>query len=173
MKDEQAYHAKELTQLEQELAAVVRQFGRAAEANDRAAEGVEVDAVCRRIQWLLYHHLSLRLGDSDDDWFWLDLVPPEECHVEQVGRLELRASGRCWCSLPEGRRQWTEPFAASISHSSAALGLSAYVLRLGNLTTLLDLPSVRRLIEGGEKLSPPTPARDHLWAFMFRMGDRV
>lgn len=85
--DDSIFPAEQLARLEREVAAVVRQYGRAAEAGD-AAQDVEAEAACDRIKWLLYHHLDLRGGLGDDNWHgWvvtchhndiLTLVGPDE-----------------------------------------------------------------------------------------------
>src|SRR5262245_6413107 len=107
MADDSRYNEDQLARLERELAALVRQFRRAAAAGDLAAEGVEAEAICERIKWLLYHHLDLRVGMGSDDWIWLQ-GPGDDYRVEQVDPLQLQASGRLWCSLPEGGfREWT------------------------------------------------------------------
>src|SRR5713101_6491720 len=143
--DQIAYHEHHLRCLERELAAVVRQYRRAGEGDDRAAEEVETEAICDRVRWLLYHHLDLRVGMSSDDWVWLN-GQDSHCRIERLGNLQLRASGRIYCSLADGHRQWTEPFAATISHSPTAAELSDYTIWLGNRATLPNLPTVRRLI---------------------------
>ncbi len=165
------FHQDWLADLEVEVAALVRQYLRATEASDRAAREVEADAICDRIRRLLYHHLGLSVSDTDDDWFWLD-GQEEGCRVELVGAMELKATGRLWCSLPEGRRQWTEPFAARVAHSATAQVLSGYTLHLGSRETLLNLSETRRQIEGGRIPTPPPPANEEEWAFVFRLGDR-
>jgi hypothetical protein len=112
--DDVAHYERELTRYERELAAVARLYGRAVEVSDCVAQDVEADALVNRIRWLLYNHLGLRIGMSTDEWVWLD--GQDDCRVEPLSSLEYRASGRLHCSLPEGHRQWTEPFAARISH---------------------------------------------------------
>ena len=166
MTDDGAFHAREITGLEREFAALVRQLTRATAASDHAAEAVEAKAICNHVRHLCYHHLALRIGETSDDWVWVEGL--EDYHIEQIPPLQLRASGRVWCTLPEGVfRQWTEPFAATISHSADAHELSGYLLQLGDRATFLDLPTVRRLIERGEAPTPPAPAIDDGWAFTF------
>jgi len=164
--DEAAYYDRKLVRIERELAAVVRQYGRAAEASDDAAKEVEADALADRIKCLLYNHLGLRIGMASNDWVWLQ--GHEDCLVEVAG-METRISGRIWCCLPEARREWTEPFAAEIGHPPTAESLD-YTIWLGNRTTLLDLAKVREIFALGEKLSSPAPDE---WAFVFRKGDRT
>jgi len=60
--DDIAYYDRELAQLQQELSAVVRQLGRAAEANDDVAQEVETEALADRIRRLLYNHVGLHIG---------------------------------------------------------------------------------------------------------------
>src|SRR5262249_53773930 len=115
---------------------------------------------------------DLRVGMSSEDWIWLD--GEDDCLIERLGPVELRATGRLYCTLPQGpRREWTEPFAAKMSHSPTASELIDYAIWFGNRATLLNLPKVQQLIESGEELSPPAPAQDDDWAFVFRMGDRT
>jgi hypothetical protein len=159
----------EFGRLQGELAAVVRQYRRAADASDEPAEEFEAGAVCDCIRRLLYEHLSLRVGMSSDEWVWLD--GSENCTVEQLTPLEVRASGRLNCSVPESRRQWTEPFTAIIRHSASSAELSDYTIWLGNGATLLNLAKVRHLLASGVMVSPPAPARDNEWAYIFRMSD--
>ena len=166
------FHEQHVTRLERELAAVVRQHGRALTAADGPAEAIEAEAIYERIHRLLYHHLALRLGETADDWVWLD-GHDNDCRLEALAPLELRASGRMWCNLPESRRQWTEPFAANIRHSRTADELSTYTIWLGSCATLGKLPTTRELIESGEISSPPPPANDDGWAFIFRMRERA
>lgn len=169
--DDVAYYRLELTRHERELAALVRQYGRAAEVNDGVALEVEAEAFCDRVRWLLYNHLGLRIGMASDEWVWLD--GQADCRVEALGTLELRAAGRFDCSLPEGRRQWTGPFEAMVSHSPIAAELRDYTIWLGNRATLLNVSKVRQRITSGEMLSPPAPVDLDEWAFVFRRGDRA
>jgi hypothetical protein len=168
--DEDAYNAAQLDRQEWEVAAAVRQYQRACEAGDDPAKEVETEAICDRVCRLLYHHLDLRLGMSSDDWVWLN--GSYECRIEQMSTLEIRASGRVECSLPEGQRRWSEPFDARISHSPTAAVLQAYTIWLGNRATFLNVPEVRRMIESGEVLTPPAPVHQDGWAFVFHLGDR-
>jgi len=173
--DESAHHTHELTRLEAELAAIVRQYDRAVKACDHMAQHVEAEAVCDRVRRLLHHHLGLRVGISSHDWVWLD-GQEDDCIVERVGPVELRTAGRLICSLAEGPlRRWTEPFAASITHSRTAPELSSYTIWFANRTTMLDLEPIRQLPPGSEIVNPPhppAPTREDGWAFVFRMGDR-
>jgi hypothetical protein len=169
--DEVAYHDRELSRLERELAAVVRQYRRATEVKDGVALEVETEALSNRIRWLLYNHLGLQIGMTSDHWIWLN--GDDSCRIEPLlVPLELRVSGRFYCSLPEGHRQWTEPFAAYINQSPTG-ELDDYIVSLGNRVTLLNMPKVRELIAMGEKLSPPAPDHKDGWAFVFRKGDRA
>jgi hypothetical protein len=173
MTDNSTYNADRLARLERELAAVVRQYGRAADAGDGAAQEIEAEAISDRIRRLLYHHLDLRVGMSSENWIWLDGLEGG-CRVERSGPVEMRACGRILCTLSEeGRWQWTEPFSADISHSAVADELCGYTVWFGSRATMLDLPAVGRLIKSGEVVAPPAPSRKGAWAFLFRMGDRA
>jgi hypothetical protein len=172
MQDDGTYNVDQLTRLAGELAALVRQYGRATDAGDVAAQEIEAQAICDRVRWLVYHHLDLRIGMSSDDWVWLN-GEDDDCFVERPGEHGLRARGRIWCSLPEGRRQWTEPFAADIRHAPTAPGLCSYTVWFGSRATMLDLAAVRELIASGEVLTPRAPDREDGWAFLFRMGEHV
>jgi hypothetical protein len=171
MNDETTYNVDQLARLEGKLGALVRQYGRAAEAGDALAQEVEAQAICDRVKWLAYHHLGLRIGISSDDWVWLN--EDDDCVVESSGPHDLRARGRFWCSLPEGRRQWSEPFAAVIKHSSTFAGLCDYTVWFGSRATMQDLATVRGLIASGEELNPRAPDREDEWAFVFRMGEHI
>src|SRR5262249_16666516 len=149
MSDDMTYHDDNLKRLERELAAVVRQYRRATEGGDQPAEEVETEAISNRIRWLLYHHLDLRVGMSSDDWVWLT-AKDDDCKIEGVGNLELRGAGRFYCSFWDGHRQWTEPFAAKISHAHTSDELSGYTLWFGNRATLMNAPKVRQLVKSGE-----------------------
>ena len=166
------FDEKNFNRLERELAAVLRQYQRATEAGDHPAELVEAEAICSRIRWLLDFHLELRVGMSSDDWVWLD-GQEDDCRIERLGAFELRIAGRLYCSLPEGHRQWTEPFVARISHSPTDGELCNYTIWFGNRETLQNLPKVQQLIESGEVVSAPAPEREDSWAFVFAMGDRA
>jgi hypothetical protein len=172
MQDDRTHNVDQLARLEAELAALVRQYGRAADASDTVAQEVEAAALCERVGWLLHHHLDLRIGMSSDKWVWLS-GGPDECFVERYEQHDLRARGRIWCSLPEGRRQWTEPFVAEIRHSPAAAGLCGYTVWFASRATMLDLATVRRLIASSEVLNPRAPDREDGWAFVFRMGEHT
>jgi hypothetical protein len=164
------FHHDWLTDLEVEVAALLRQFSRAAEQKDRTALDVETQGIGDRIHSLLYHHLGLHVGEASDGWFWVSGV--KECQVEQRGALEVRAMGRMWCSLPDRRPQWTEPFTARFTHSATAQALTAYTLQFGSRSTMLDLPETQSLIDASKPPDAPPPAEESGWAFVFRMGDR-
>jgi hypothetical protein len=162
--------AHELFLLERELSAAVRQFGRAADAHDDAAKAIEVEAIADRIRRMLYVHLEIRIGMSSDAWVWLD--GQENVRVELAG-TEMSLSGRILCALANSlRRQWTEPFAAVVTHGSTDSGLSGYTISLGSPGTLLDLSAVERLIASGETVLPPPPKSQDGWAYIFRMDGR-
>jgi len=75
--------------------------------------------------------------------------------------------------IPNGPwRQWTEPFAAVVTHVSSNSGLSDYTIALGAGATLLDLAAVERLIANGETVSPPASASEDGWAYIFCLGGR-
>lgn len=172
MEDDGTYNVEQLTRLAGELAALVRQYGRATDAGVTVAKDVEAQAICDRVRWLVYHHLDLRIGMSSDDWVWLN-VEDDDRIVERRGEHDLRARGRIWCSLPEGRRQWTEPFVADIKHSPTAQGLCSYTVWFGRRVTMLDLAAVRELVATGEVLAPQALDHEDGWAFVFRMGELV
>jgi hypothetical protein len=179
-------YADILLELEGSLAAVFRQYRRAVEADDRAAIALEKDAVACWVRRMITIHLEARIGMSSEDWVWLDA--DDVCHVELVG-TEMKVSGRIWCSLPEGRREWTEPFAARIVHAIETPHLADYMLWWGTRATVLDLAAVERLVRGGEVpsphaqierllrgapvFSPPAPTSEDGWAYVFRMGENV
>jgi hypothetical protein len=165
------FHHDWLTDLEGQVAALVRQYLRAAKARDRAALDVETQTIGDRVHSLLYHHLGLRVGESSDNWFWLSAT--KACAVELQGLLDIRAVGQMWCSLPERRREWTEPFEARFMHSASILALSAYTLNFGSRATLLDLSETRSLIDAGKPPESPLPVEKGGWAFVFHMGDRA
>jgi hypothetical protein len=161
-------YAEILSDLERELAAIFRQYRRATEANDSAAVAVEVDEVACRIRRMLTIHLEARIGMSSADWVWLD--GDDKCKVEFEGTT-MRVSGRIWCSLPEGRREWTEPFAAKVIHRDETQELADYTFCWGTRATLLNLATVERLVRGGETVAPPAPAKEDGWAYVFQMGE--
>ena len=163
-------YAHELARLETELAAVARQYGRAAEAHDDAAKAVEVEAIADRIRRMLYAHLEIRIGMTSNAWVWLD--GQEAVQADLVGS-EIKVSGRILCTLAaDFRVRWTEPFAAEITHAANAPGLSNYAIWLGTRATLLDLATVERLITSGETVLPPTPSNEDGWAYVIRMDGR-
>jgi hypothetical protein len=161
-------YAELLTDLECEVAAIFRQYRRATDAHDNAASVVEVDAIACRIRRMLYVHLEARVGMSSGQWVWLD--GDDECNVEVEGTL-MSVSGRIWCSLPEGRREWTEPFSAQIVHDDQAQQLTDYTFFWGTHATLLNLREVERLVRACELLRPHAPANLDGWAYVFRMGE--
>jgi hypothetical protein len=172
MDDEFRYCLDQLARLEKELAALARQYGRAVDDGDAAAQQVEAEAICDRVKWLLYHHLDLRIGMGSDDWVWLN---DNEGLVDRTGDHVLQASGRIWCSLPETghRHQWSEPFAAKISHSPIGHELCDYIVNFGSAATILDVAMVRRVLAGGGNLNPRPPDDEDDWAFVFRMGEHT
>jgi hypothetical protein len=172
MQDDAGFNGDQLTRLAGELAALVRQYGRAADAGDTAAQELEGQAICDRVRWLMYHHLDLRVGMASDRWVWLNR-DDVDCFVERGEGNDLRARGRIRCSLPEGQQEWTEPFAADIRHSPTTRGLSSYTVWFGSRATMLDLAAVRDLIASGEVLTPRAPDREDGWAFVFRMGEHI
>src|SRR5262249_16558289 len=146
-------------------AVIVRQFGRASQAQDVAAKIVEVQAIGDRIRRMLYVHLEIRIGMSSNAWVWLD--GQEDVQVDFAG-TELKASGRILCTLANGpRRRWTEPFAAVLTQASPDPGLADYTITLGTRATLLDLAMVERLVTSGETVSPPAPTSEDAWAYVF------
>src|SRR5262245_48822120 len=160
--------ANELSRLENELAAAIRQFARATEARDDAATAVETETIADRIRRMLYVHLEIRIGMSSDDWVWLD--GQEDFQVDVTG-TETKVSGRIYCTLPTAgpRRDWTEPVAGVMNQISAGEALAAYSISFGARATLLDLSTVKRLVASGEKVAPPPPASEDGWAYVFRM----
>lgn len=182
--DEGRSYVDMLLEIERSLAAVIRQYRRAADANDSDALALERDSVACWIRRMITIHLEARIGMSSDDWVWLD--GDEVCSIELAG-AEMTVSGRIWCSLPEGRREWTEPFAARVVHASASPDLADYTIWWGTRETLLDLPTVERLVRGGEVptprsrierflrgdkvLSPLAPTSEDGWAYVFLRGE--
>jgi hypothetical protein len=172
MADDSSYFVDELTRLAEELAALVRQYGRALYARDSVAKKVEAEAISDRVRWLVYNHLALQVGITSDDWVWLN-AGDDYCLVERCEEQDLRVRGRFWCSLPEGLRQWTEPFAADIQYSPTAPGLCGYTVWFGSRATMPDLATVRRQVASDEVLNPRAPEREEEWAFVFRMGEHA
>jgi hypothetical protein len=133
---------------------------------------------------MLTIYLEARIGMSSQEWVWLDA--DETCQVELAG-TEVKVWGRIWCSLPEGRREWTEPFAARIAFANDGQRLAHYTFWWGKRETLLDLATVERLVRGGKVpsararlksqlsgetvFSPPAPDGEGGWAYVFRMGE--
>jgi hypothetical protein len=163
-------YAHELFRVERELAAAVRQFGRASQSQDDPAKAIELEAIGDRIRRLLYVHLETQIGMSSDAWVWMD--GQEEIQAELAG-MELKASGRTQCTLANSPlRHWTEPFTAVIVLASPGPGLADYTISWGARASLLDLATVERLILRGEKVSPPPPTSEDAWAYVFRMDGR-
>ncbi len=157
--------------LEKELAAGIRQFARAMGTNDDAAIALEIETVAERVKSLLFIHLEIRIGMGSDSWVWLD---GQEGFEMEVTGCETNLSGRIWCTLPTAgpRREWTEPVAGLIMHSAKGRGLSGYSFSFGTRATLLDLPTVERLLAGGKDVAPPAPTSQDEWAYVFRIDDR-
>lgn len=176
--------AEMLIEIERSLAATIRQYGRAIHANDPDAVAIEKNGLACWIRRMITDHFEARLGLTSLDWVWLDAE--DECEVTLAG-LELTASGRIWCSLPDGRREWTEPFAAVITHASSGQLLADYTLWWGTRETLLNLTAVKRLVRGNELPSsgakfvrylqkkqeffPPAPMSEDGWAYVFHKGE--
>jgi len=163
-------YADDLLRAETELAAAIRQFDRASQAQDDPAKVIELEAIGDRIRRILYVHLEIRIGMTSDAWVWMD--GQEDIRVELAG-MELKASGRIRCTLANGPlRYWTEPFTAVVIQASTDLGLADYTISWGSRETLLDLAAVERLVVRGETMSPPAPSREDAWAYVFRMNSR-
>lgn len=107
---------------------------------------------------------------GDDDWVWLD-SHDERRNVERYGEHEYRIHGRIWCSFPDGRREWSEPFLTSIKLSPMD-EVCDYTLWFSSCATMLDLSKVRALVRNGQVVAPPPPTQPDDWAFVFQMGER-
>lgn len=159
-----------LVELENEVAAIFRQYRRASDAHDAVALAMEADAIGCRIARMLYPHLDARIGISSGNWVWAD--GHDECNVV-VEETQMMVSGRLFCSLPKGRpREWTEPFSARFVHNDQSRRLADYTLYWGTRATLLDVRKVERLIHHSEeRFDPPPPTNLEEWAYVFRKGE--
>jgi hypothetical protein len=163
-----SFHRDELARLEDEVAALLRQYRRATEAKDEAAARVEGAALCDRVHWLLYHHLEMQLASPLDEWwFWLDGTA-DEWRVELESPLSARVAGRVWCGLSvTGGRQWTEPFLAYFSHLPLLPALGSYTVCLGRRSTLCDEGALREYLAAGCVFEVVGSSDESHWAFVF------
>src|SRR5690349_18904987 len=99
--------------LEDELAALMRQYELAIRFDDRPAERMEVIAIGKRARRLLHFHLDLRIGISSNQWIWLGLE--KNFRVKRLASHELEVVGRIVCHFPFDDRfvlrygVWSEP----------------------------------------------------------------
>lgn len=111
------------------IAAIIRQYFRALEANDSEAVELESVDLCSATSWLLEEHLKCA-PDWDSEQRWLDGVI--DSNVVDLAKLCVQIEGKVVWGLSEdpGGKQWSEPLWARMHASDE--GLEQYEIRFGH-----------------------------------------
>jgi len=109
-----------LASVESRLAAAIRQFDRATEADDQLAVANEADCICRFTHILLSMHL-----DDADDWEsdarWIDGLT--DAQITKTGDRSIFINGNVLWRLAEnpGGTQWSSPMFAKFAADDGGL----------------------------------------------------
>jgi hypothetical protein len=128
-----------LTKAEARLAARLRQYIRAQNANDRIATSIEADAILQNLSHLLSLHLEDESGWNSQER-WVDGVVGAKLAVSSSG--QAKAVGRIvWGLLKDtGGPQWFEPFDAEVIIGGPEGDLERYSLRFGDRDARIPTP---------------------------------